>query len=544
MTQDTPAFFTLDRGTVSTAAALIAPVDGRYRMLAAGAAPQAIDPVSILEDLAWRVARTDASLAGSMEGWRDWSRLEVRSARAPRGVLVAASPLTGDLLERALSGAGWAVAARFFGPGPDVVAMGEACLDPRVDAVIMGGRDGVEESEQEAAHRLWSRTGSLARFRDDLAVIACGPFAERPEGIPDTRLFSLPAPDAVPSTADSPLRGAAQQVGVHLANRGEPLVADSRTALRASIASLASILGNRIDGVEIGMAAGSRTLATPDGRSRHAILAGAGLLPAELLDDEAVADSLLRWSTLSGDPAARLDALRELTLQPWTRTDDEGIHLRSASVRAALERLTAMWSTAATDAAGVVDGADVLVLAGGGFATIPPTDAALAVVDGIRRAGAVTILHDHAGVLAPLGALPVEEDRRRLLSDLMGDCLLPLGSALVTGSLGKGGKEGKAEAGSGSLRVESALGDERMRLEPGLLQLVDLPPGISARLDIDPGEGSVLGVQGRHLTMEVRGGLAGLLIDTRGIPLDLPESGEGRRAALAAWEAHAWVGSD
>ena len=51
MTQDTPAFFTLDRGTASTAAALIAPVAGRYRMLAAAAAPAAIDPESILEDL-------------------------------------------------------------------------------------------------------------------------------------------------------------------------------------------------------------------------------------------------------------------------------------------------------------------------------------------------------------------------------------------------------------------------------------------------------------------------------------------------------------
>ncbi len=547
MTQDTPAFFTLDRGTVSTAAALIAPVDGRYRMLAAGAAPVAIDPVSILEDLAWRVARTDASLAGSMEGWRDWSRLEVRSVRVPRAVLVAASALTGDLLERAFSGAGWAVAARFFGPGPDVVALGEACLDPRVDAVIMGSRDGVEEPEQEAAHRLWSRTGSLSRFRDDLAVIACGPFAERPEGIPDTRLFSLPAPDVAPSTVDSLLRTAAQQVGVHLVNHGESAVADSRTALRASIASLAAMLGVRIDGIEIGIAAGSRTLATADGRSRHATLAGAGLWPGDLLDDEAVGDTLLRWSTLSGDPAARLDALRELTLRPWTRTDDEGTHLRSAALRAAIERLSATWRTTATDAAEAGDAADVLVLAGGGFAAIPPTVAALAVVDGIRRAGAVSILHDHAGVLAPLGALPVEDDRRRLLSDLMADCLLPLGSALVTGPLGKEGKEGKdgkAEVGSGSLRIESTLGDERMRLEPGLLRLVDLPPGIGARLDIDPGEGSVLGVHGRHLTMEVRGGLAGLLIDTRGIPLDLPESGEVRRAALAAWEAPAWVGTD
>ena len=65
MTQDTPAFFTLDRGTVGMSAALIAPVDGRYRLLGSAAAPAGLDPDSLLEDLAWRVARTDASVAGS-----------------------------------------------------------------------------------------------------------------------------------------------------------------------------------------------------------------------------------------------------------------------------------------------------------------------------------------------------------------------------------------------------------------------------------------------------------------------------------------------
>ena len=95
MTQDAPAFFTLDRGTVATTATLIAPVDGRYRLLASGAAPASVEPDSILEDLAWRVARTDASLAGPMDGWREWSRLDVGTGRTPRAVLVAASESTG-----------------------------------------------------------------------------------------------------------------------------------------------------------------------------------------------------------------------------------------------------------------------------------------------------------------------------------------------------------------------------------------------------------------------------------------------------------------
>jgi hypothetical protein len=539
VTQDTPAFFTLDRGTVSTAAALIAPVAGRYRMLAAGAAPAAVAPDSILEDLAWRVARTDASVAGSMEGWRDWSRLEVHTVAAPRGVLVAASVLTGELLERAFSAAGWVIAGRFFGPSPDLAALGEACLDAQVDALVMGGRDGVDEAELEAATRLWSRTGSLARFRDDIAAIACGPFGERPAGLPDTRLFSLPSPDVVPSTAESLLRTAARQVGIHLAGRGALAVADGRAALRASVASLAAMLGNRVDGIEIGITAASRTLADADGRSRHAVTAAAGLLPAELLEDEALGDAMLRWCTLPGDPAARLDGLRELALNPWSHLDDEGTHLRLAALRAALERLTGSWAEAATTEE--PDAADVLVLSGGVFGAIPPAASALAVVDGIRRSGAVSILHDHASVLAPLGALPVESDRRRLLADLLGDCLLPLGSAVLTGTPSR---DGKKQPEAGAMHISSMLGEEHLRLEPGLLRLVDLPPGISAHLDIDPGEGAVLGVEGRHLQLEVRGGLGGLLVDTRSIPLDLPPGGEQRRTLLAEWEAPAWVGSD
>ncbi|RKY16468.1 MAG: hypothetical protein DRQ55_17935 [Planctomycetota bacterium] len=539
MTQDTAAFFTLDRGTVGTTAALIAPVDGRYRMLAAASAPSALDPESILEDLAWRVARTDASVAGSMEGWREWSRLEVHTGRPPRAVLVAASSETGELLERAFVGGGWSVVARFFEPDPDLIAFGEACLDPQVDAVIVGGRDGVEEAELEAARRLWPRTGALARYRDDLAVIACGPFAERPEGIPDGRLFSLPAPDPVPLTAESMLRGAAQQMGVHLAGRDEPAATDGRTALRTSIASLAGMLGNRVDGIEIGVAAGSRTLAGAEGESSHAAIAAAGLLPSSLLEDEEAGDAVLRWCTLPGDPAVRQDGLRELVLHPWIATDGDGVHLRLAALRAALERLEGIWTSSAAEDGS--DAADVLVLSGGAFAALPPAAAALAAIEGIRRTGAVSILHDHAGVLAPLGALPIESDRRRLLADLMDDCLLPLGSALLTGSLGK---RGRKEPVFGTMHISSALGEEHLRLEPGILRLIDLPPGMTARLDIDPGDSPVLGVQGRRLSLDVRGGLGGLLIDTRSIPLDLPTGAEQRRSALEAWEAPVWVGSD
>ena len=538
MTQETPAFFTLDRGTVSTTAALIAPVDGRYRMVAAGAAPVEVDPESVLEDLAWRVARTDATVAGSMQGWREWSRLEVFSGRPPRALLLAASGETGLLLERAFVGAGWAIAGRFFGPEPDIIALGEGCLDPTTDAVVMGGRDGVDEGEAETAQRLWPRAAALARFRDDLAVIACGPFADRPEGIPDGRLFALPAPDPVPVTADSVLRDAAQQVGRHLAHRGAVPGFDARSALRASIASLSIVLGTDVDGIEIGVTAGSRTLAGPTVEQAHGVFAGAGAWPPRLLDEEDTGEAWLRWCTLGGgDPTVRLDRLRDLSLNPWASWDLDDAHLRLAALRGALERLETTWIA---DAAGRARGARVALVSGGAFAGLPPAAITLALLDGVRRAGDVRLLHDHAGVLAPLGALPVEADRQRLLADLMDDCLLPLGSAIVSGTIPER-KKGKALA---SMSVSSVLGDQHLQLDPGRLQMVDVPPGITAQVSIDPGDGLILGREGGPITMEVRGGLGGLFVDTRPIPLDLPASGEARRSALEAWEAPVWAGSD
>jgi hypothetical protein len=372
-------------------------------------------------------------------------------------------------------------------------------------------------------------------MRDDLAVIACGPFVERPEGIGDARLFSMPAPEPLAATAESRLREAARQVGAHLVN-GRPMgPLDARAGLRASIASLAVLLGSRVDGVEIGISAASRTIAAAEGEQRHAVIAGAGSLPRQVLEDDEAAEAVLRWCSLGGDPAMRLDRLRDLVLDPWSQLDRDGLLMRLGALRASLERMQVAWD-------GGVDGrtehsAEVLVLSGGVFGMLPPAAAAIAVADGLRHPGAFTILHDHARVLAPLGALPVEGDRRRLLADLMDDILLPIGSALLTGA---GATE---EQASGSLSVFSALGEEEVPLGAGSLRMVDLPPGIVARLEVDPGQGSVLGVEGRRFQLEVSGGLGGLLIDTRPIPLDLPPAGEQRRARLEAWEAPAWMGT-
>jgi hypothetical protein len=359
---------------------------------------------------------------------------------------------------------------------------------------------------------------------------------ERPEAIPDDRLFSLPAPEPVSLTVESRLRQAAREIGAHLVT-SSPTAADGRAALRTALTSLAVLLGNRVEGIEVGAAAGSRTLANADGEVGHAVLATGALLPRRVLDDDEAAEAILRWSSLAGDPATRLDRFRELTLAPWTQIDGEGMHLRMAALRAAIDRMHGVWQ-AGWEGRAEPASADVFVLSGGGFSGVPPAAAALAIADGVRHPGAFTILQDHARLLAPLGALPVESDRRRLLADLMDDALLPLGSAFLTGADGRDGLDGA------SVAVSSELGEEELPLASDELRLVDLPPGIVARLDVDPGQGAVLGVEGRRFRLEVSGGLGGLLIDTRPIPLELPSSPEQRRATLESWEAAAWLGTE
>jgi hypothetical protein len=42
----------------------------------------------------------------------------------------------------------------------------------------------------------------------------------------------------------------------------------------------------------------------------------------------------------------------------------------------------------------------------------------------------------------------------------------------------------------------------------------------------------------------VAGGLGGLLVDLRDVPLRLPDRADRRRDLLAAWQAALWQGSD
>ena len=128
-------------------------------------------------------------------------------------------------------------------------------------------------------------------------------------------------------------------------------------------------------------------------------------------------------------------------------------------------------------------------------------------------------------------------ERRALLAELADDILAPLGSVIVPHGL-------RAGRSAGRLTVRGPAGETELDLVPGGLQLVDLPPGQIATADLRFRDPVDLGVRGRRLSVEVGGGLGGLLVDLRDVPLRLPERAERRRAMLEAWEGAFWAGHD
>jgi hypothetical protein len=128
-----------------------------------------------------------------------------------------------------------------------------------------------------------------------------------------------------------------------------------------------------------------------------------------------------------------------------------------------------------------------------------------------------------------------EAERRALLAELADDLLAPLGSVVVP----RGMRTGRS---AGRLRVRGDAGTSELDLVPGGLQLVDLPPGQLATAELSFRDQVDLGIRGRQFRLEVGGGLGGLLVDLRDVPLRLPERADRRRALLAAWQGALWAG--
>jgi hypothetical protein len=179
----------------------------------------------------------------------------------------------------------------------------------------------------------------------------------------------------------------------------------------------------------------------------------------------------------------------------------------------------------------------VVVATGGAWAVAPAPSVALALIDVLRRPGAGQFALDHARILAPLGSIPDAGERRAMVADLVDDLLAPLGTVVTPAGMRSG-------RSAGSMVLHGNGQAMRRDLMPGGLALIDLPPGSSAVAEFRFRDSVRLGARGRHFAIDVTGGLGGLVVDLRDVPLRLPERADLRGELLDTWQTAIMTGVD
>ena len=541
MTTVPRALLAIDAGAATTSVALLGKPGPRWRLLGSISAPSGTSPDALAEILAGRLVAADLALADhvgvTVAGVTELPRLEARSQAPATLAVLGASRRAAALLEGVAARTPWRIRAA-SPESHDPREMTELALRPDVSAVLVGAGDPPGPDERGWLDDLAGLVGAVARRRPELRVVLAGPVAARAawaDGFgakvetATNRVFQAPAL-GLRSGPDEPLR--------EILERLLPDSTDTRhTAVRA-VLSLADALDRRMEIVDIGLDGGLRAMATPGVADQGPVAvavrtARAALIPVDV--DDAAVDAVLAWTTGSLDRHRMGDRLQDLRAQPWADAAGEGARLRLAAARAALSRL----ATHSADI-GALASPDVTIIAGGAFAVAPARAVALAIADTIRRPGATQIAMDHARLLGPIGTIADPDERRALVADLSDDLLAPIGSLLVVGSV----PVSRRSTGRAGRLILDGDRHGRHELVGGEVSFIDLAPGDRALATLEFKDAVRVGHRAKRVSIPVSGGVAGLAIDLRDVPLRLPERRDRRRVALATWGELAWPGDE
>ncbi len=528
------AFVTLDHGTATLAAALIGRVDGRWRLLGATAGPASVAHESLIERLRRRLADADPVLAAALgltepAAAASLPQVACSTSVPPEVVVVAATGRALAPLASAAELSGWRVRRVVLESAP-IASVAASLADPRTTAILAGAGDPPGADERPVMGDLAAQVAAAVDRRPDVALVLTGSLAT-PGGRYEVAIHPdrpgpvvmAPRPDA---GGGAPLR--------HLLDGLRAADDDGRRALATATATLAEVLQRSVELVEIGQSCGMRVVArhVPGSAAtvEASIVAEAALLPRGFTD--AHLDTIAGWLTTPIDRLRLRDRLRDLVLVPWGDAAGDGVELRLAAARAAVARLVA-----ATRHLDAPPPAGTLVAAGGVLAAAPAQATALALADAVRRPGIRVLAVDHARLLAPLGTIADPDERRQVMSDLRDELVVPLGTVVMPAGLRPGRP-------AGHLHLQAASTETELELMPGGIERIDLAPGATAIADLRLRDAADLGVRVRRLAAETTGGLAGVLVDLRDIPLRLPDRPERRREVLAAWRRDVMTGID
>ncbi len=177
----------------------------------------------------------------------------------------------------------------------------------------------------------------------------------------------------------------------------------------------------------------------------------------------------------------------------------------------------------------------VIVGSGGVLSQAPEAwQVAAILVDGLEPEGVTQLYYDR-GFLFPYAGAMAGIDPGAAREMLFGQALVPLGT--VVAPVNPGRRE--TAAGRPALRLAfTPPGEPTREFEVlwGRLQVLTLPPGCRARLDIEPASPatSAGAGPGEPWSGLAEGGAVGLILDTRGRPLHRPR---GPRTDTEAWAA-------
>ncbi len=537
------AFFTQDTGAATIATALVGRVGSRWRLIGSLCLPIGSDPAALVALLVERVIAADPSIAVALGLDRtppdEIPKVEVTSHPAPRLAVIAGSERALAPLVAAAARSGWRTSAA-SAEAVDPLQMSTILLDPGVDGILAGAGEPPAADERRALGELGALVAAAAARRPDIPVVLAGGMAIQLGAFGESG--RRPAPLLLASAASGgPRGGALREVLTDLALPRD----DARRTLGGAANALSDLLDRRIDIVDIGFDGATRAAAWPTDSSVAtgmdlAVVPTAGLAPAE--PDDEVVDRVADWSPGTTDRHRLRDRLRELRIAPWADAAGDGVRLRLAAVRSALSLLdqaTPEWIERPA--------ADLLIATGGVWSGASPASALLAIIDVLRRHGVVQIGMDHARLLAPLGSIADLRERRAIVADLLDDVLLPLGTVVMPAGQ-------RQDRNPGTLVLHgNHTGDEGDRARDGKVDLVNLEPGGLASIWLAPGASSVaefrfhdavrLGGRGRHFAIDVTGGLVGLVVDLRGVPLKLPDRADLRHDLLETWGTAVRVGA-
>ena len=169
---------------------------------------------------------------------------------------------------------------------------------------------------------------------------------------------------------------------------------------------------------------------------------------------------------------------------------------------------------------------DMIVGSGGVLSHAPMREqAALMMLDAYQPEGATMLAVDSIFMMPQLGILStvMPEAAAQVFER---DCLIKLGAVIAPVGTGK----------EGQTACTVSIGGKSMEIPFGSVRVLPLGIGEKAEVEIIPTRGFDVGAgRGRPHTVEVEGGVVGLIVDARGRPLRLPEDRGERVRKLVEW---------